>query len=256
MRDQEIICVLGMHRSGTSLLTRILNLAGVEIGSDKALTTEPVADNPKGYWEHHALTGISDAIIKRYGGTWDQPPVLRPGWESDAAFDDLRHRARQLIDEQFSNASIWGWKDPRTCLTLPFWQLLLPRMRYVVCLRNPVDVAASLARRDGFSNEKSFSLWLAYVSAALKYSEGKPRLVVVYEDLMNDCFGELQRIAEFLGTSERASQPDVREAVQEFIDPNLQHHHSVDQSSGGGSRLEFEARRLYDALRTHAVTRS
>jgi hypothetical protein len=255
MHDQEIICVLGMHRSGTSLLTRVLNLAGVDIGSEKALTTEPVADNPKGYWEHHALTGISDAIIKRYGGTWDRPPVLRLGWESDAAFDDLRDRARQLIDEQFSNASIWGWKDPRTCLTLPFWQLLLPHMRYIICLRNPIDVAASLARRDGFSNDKSYSLWLTYVSAALKYSEGKPRLVVVYEDLMSDCLGELHRIAAFIGTSERAAQPEVRKRVQEFIDPNLQHHHSVDQPSAVGSQLELEARTLYHALRVRTTTR-
>src|SRR5258706_8380174 len=72
--DQDIICVLGMHRSGTSLLARILNLLGVDLGPAEVLTTEPIAHNPKGYWEHHEITAISDAILKRYGGSWDEPP--------------------------------------------------------------------------------------------------------------------------------------------------------------------------------------
>ena len=82
MCNQDIICVLGMHRSGTSLLARILNLIGVDLGPDEVLTTEPVADNPKGYWEHHEITAISDAILKRHGGSWDEPPLLPPGWET------------------------------------------------------------------------------------------------------------------------------------------------------------------------------
>src|ERR1700726_3099667 len=84
-RNQSVICVLGMHRSGTSVLTRVLNFLGVQLGSHAALTMEPVAYNPKGYWEHHELTSISDAIIKRHGGSWDEPPLLPQGWETDAA---------------------------------------------------------------------------------------------------------------------------------------------------------------------------
>lgn len=64
VRTQDIVCILGMHRSGTSALTRVLNLIGVDLGSEEILTTEPVADNPKGYWEHGEITAISDAILK------------------------------------------------------------------------------------------------------------------------------------------------------------------------------------------------
>jgi len=246
MRDQEIICVLGMHRSGTSLLTKILNLTGVDLGQHTRLTTEPVADNPKGYWEHSALTGISDAIIKRYGGTWDQPPVLPQCWETDVRLDDLRTRARQLIDEEFSQTPIWGWKDPRTCLTLPFWQQLLPPMRYIICLRNPVDVAASLRRRDGFSDEKSFRLWLTYVTTALNQTQGKPRLLIVYEDLMTDCLNELGRLAAFLGISEST---ELGKAVQAFVDPKLHHHRSPLEIKEPASDVEQYARTLYLTLR-------
>lgn len=230
-------------------MTRVLNLIGVDLGSEELLTTEPVADNPKGYWEHNEITSISDAILKRYGGSWDEPPLLPPGWETSAAIDDLRHHAQQLIQDQFAEVQLWGWKDPRSCLTLPFWQQLLPDMRYIICLRNPVDVARSLEHRDSFSAEKSSNLWLTYVSSALNHSEGKPRLVIFYEDLMDDCLRELQRLAEFLGKPERAKHVDVQEAVQEFIEKGLQHYRASVVQATASPRIALRARALYIAQR-------
>src|SRR5688572_12078071 len=174
---QDIVCILGMHRSGTSLLARMLNLIGVYLGSEHALM-QPSDANPKGYWEHNDIVSINDAILNRHGGSWDDPPILPHGWETAEVIDDLRERAQTLIQDQFAEALIWGWKDPRSCLTLPFWQKLLPDMRYIVCLRNPVDVARSLEQRDSFSAEKSSDLWLAYVNSALEHSDGKRRLVI------------------------------------------------------------------------------
>lgn len=247
--NQKVICVLGMHRSGTSLLTRILNLLGMDLGTAKVLTTEPVADNPKGYWEHSGLTLVSDAILRRYGGSWDKPPVFPQNWETDAALDDLRRRAEQIVHDQFAAVALWGWKDPRTCLTLPFWQRLLPQMRYIVCLRDPVAVARSLERRDGLSTPESCRLWLTYVSSALQHTEGKPRLVVCYEDLMNDGLGELPRLAEYLGVSERADQAEMRKAVAEFIEPGLQHFRADVVRAAGHSEAELSASSLYADLR-------
>src|SRR5713226_5579370 len=160
----KVVCVLGMHRSGTSLVTRILNLLGVYLGTEPQLPT-PAQDNPKGHWEHGIFRELNDEILARHGGTWDQPPRLSTGWEANPGLDDLKHRASTLIQDEFAHAEIWGWKDPRTCLTLPFWQQLLPETHYVVCLRNPVDVAHSLRRRNSFSVQKSSSLWLTYVNA-------------------------------------------------------------------------------------------
>src|SRR6266404_7841922 len=114
--NQDIVCILGMHRSGTSLLARILNLTGVDLGPDELLA-EPTADNPKGFWEHREIVSINNAILQRHGGSWDEPPLLPPGWETSAAIDDLRHHAQQLIQDQFAEVQLWGWKDPRSCLT-------------------------------------------------------------------------------------------------------------------------------------------
>jgi hypothetical protein len=171
------------------------------------------------------------------------------GWEKSATTDDLRHRAAQMIEDQFASVALWGWKDPRSCLTLPFWQQLLPDMRYIICLRNPVDVARSLEHRDGLSEEQSSHLWLTYVSSALRHSEGRTRMVTFYEDLMDDCDRELQRLVDFLDLPERARRENVKDAVREFIDEGLQHHRTSVMDCASSPMIDLRARVLYLALR-------
>jgi hypothetical protein len=246
---QDIVCILGMHRSGTSLLTRIVNLIGVYLGPDDGVLTVPAVYNPTGHWEHEEITSICKAILKRHGGSWDEPPEFPRQWETAPGIDDLKHRSQRLIRDQFAQAPLWGWKDPRTCITLPFWQQLLPNLRYLICLRNPVDVARSLAHRDSFSEEKSSYLWLTYVCSVLNQTEGKPRLIIFYEDLVDDCLGELQRLAEFLGEPERAKQTNVQQAVLQFVEKRLQHYHTDLAQTVPRSRLDLYARALYIAQR-------
>ena len=148
-----IVCVLGMHRSGTSVAARLMNLLGVDLGAEEQLlSSQP--DNPKGYWEYQPILDINEEILGRLGGNWHEPPPSRPGWETAAEFADLRQRARDLVARTFASAD-WGWKDPRTCLTLPFWKRILPPVHYVICMRSPAEVAASLEQREGLPREKS-----------------------------------------------------------------------------------------------------
>ena len=248
MRRPDIVCVLGMHRSGTSLLTRILNLIGLYLGSEQ-VSIQPAEDNPKGHWEHSDIVSLNDAILKRYGGSWDEPPLLPTDWETASLLDDLRQRAQVLIEDQFAGVHLWGWKDPRTCLTLPFWQQLLPEMRYLICLRNPWDVARSLQHRNSFSAEKSSSLWFRYVNSAFEHSEGKRRLVVFYEDLMDNCLRELQRLSDFLGKPELAKQAEVQKSVQEFAEQSLQHHRTSIVQATAHPGIALRTRALYIAQR-------
>lgn len=214
---------------------------GVDLGFPRALSTEPALDNEKGHWEHKEIALINETIFSRYGGSWHKPPILPAGWESSPALDDLRNAARKLIQEQFADTPLWGWKDPRTCLTLQFWQQLVSNVHYILCLRNPVDVARSLAKRDGFSSEKSFQLWFAHVSAALKSTEGKPCLTVFYEDMIDNPAEELSRIAQFLDKSELVGNTHV----QAFFDKRLQHYSSPSLDPTFNSTSESYAKTLY-----------
>jgi hypothetical protein len=248
-RNQGIVCILGMHRSGTSLLTRILNLIGVYLGPPEQILEQGYDCQPTGHWEHHPILCLNIELLARHGGNWDEPPIFPPGWETSPAIDDLKERGRTLIQDTFADAKLWGWKDPRNCLTLPFWQQLLPEMRYVVCLRNPVDVAHSLTQRNGFSAEKSSNLWLTYVTSALQYSDGHPRLIVFYEDLIDNLQRELRRLATFLGMPERAEQAEVKDKAQEFTEKGLQHSRTSIVDVATNPRIARRARVLFLAQR-------
>jgi GT2 family glycosyltransferase/glycosyltransferase involved in cell wall biosynthesis len=249
--NPRLVCVLGMHRSGTSLVTRMLNVLGVYLGPDGHLM-KPQEDNPRGFWEHQLITDLNDAIFARLGGSWDEPPMFSPGWESAPGLADLRRTARAVIREDFAAAECWGWKDPRTCLTLPFWRRLLPAMRYVLCFRNPVDVAYSLHRRNGFSAEKSTRLWLTHGASALGHTAGQPRLLVFYEDVMRNWQAELRRLARFVDAPELAEQAAPQSAVQEFLEEELQHHRTSVIDAADDGTLPFSAKSLYVALRLYA----
>jgi hypothetical protein len=230
----EIVCVLGMHRSGTSLLTRILNLLGVYLGPiDHLLAAAP--DNPTGFWEHRQLLEVNEAILGRFGGGADDPPDFPAGWAAAPALEDLRQQARAVVRQDFGTAAPWGWKDPRTCLTLPFWTHLLPPMRFVVCLRDPYEVVQSLGRRNGYSAVKSVYLWLVYADAILRHTAERPRRFVFYEDLLEDPAKTTRCLARFLDLGEADERPPVQQAIADFIDQGLRHHRAFQTAPAGDS---------------------
>lgn len=244
----RVFCVLGMHRSGTSLLARTLNLLGVFWGP-RLKHVPPFDDNPRGFWEHAELTALNDAILSVFGGRWDEPPSLPLGWQTDPALDGLKEQASAILEQDFGHEICWGWKDPRTSLTLPFWRQLLPSMRYLISVRNPWDVCLSLERRNGFAFEKSEGIWLSYNQSALAGTADSPRLIVFYEDLMDDHVRQLPRIARFLGMRERAKLGKVRSLVRAFVDGTLQHHRTNLPESMSKGGLSFASQALFMSLR-------
>jgi hypothetical protein len=249
----SVICTLGMHRSGTSLVSRLLNLLGVYLGELPSISKSGW-DNPKGYWEHHPLALLNDEILDRFGGRWDEPPAFPVRWTADPRLSDLREKARQLLERDFAGQPVWGWKDPRTCLTVPFWQELIGPMRYVVCLRNPCAVLASLSSRDGMSLEKAEGLWLTHVAASLAHTSGQPRMFVFYEDVISNWQRELRRLATFIGRPACAEDPRRQALVGEFLEDHLCHHRMSLIDLAGHQRVSFATKGLYLALRGHGLT--
>ena len=239
------VCVLGMHRSGTSAVSRIVGLLGADLGPEGS-GLEPNPHNPRGFWEHSSIVALNDEILSHFRGGWDNPPDFPDGWATSPALGDIRQRARTLLRSDFGDSALWAWKDPRTCLTIPFWQQLLPPIDYVLCVRDPVAVARSLQRRDGFSIEKSARLWLTYTASALRWTSGRRRLVVFYEDVMQDADRELERIAAFL---DRPLTAVIRDRVREFVTGDLFHHHPSMTNSVDEPAVEFPAKSLYLSLR-------
>ena len=250
MSEPTIVCLLGMHRSGSSLVARVLHVLGLDLGPEEHLIA-PSPDNPTGYWESSLIKELNDEILTRLGESWSEPAQVAPGWERTTEFAELRKRARDLIEADFSDSELWGFKDPRNSLTLPFWQHVLPPMRYVICLRNPVDVAASLAARkdDSVPFAQGIELWLTYARAALAATVGQRPEFVFYEDLMADPESVVTRLARFIGHEADAAEPEARAAIRVAMSSGLWHQRTTVPNVVDTGGLAFHVKALYLAMR-------
>ena len=218
--------VLGMHRSGTSVLTGILRLLGIDLGSNFLPANK---DNLTGFWEHQEICQIHENLLSDLGSGWDDLRCLpAKWWESDLI---VHHRLelRKLIERDFAKSSMWGIKDPRMCRLLKFWQPLIDNAqvvpKYIIIVRNPLEVAASLATRDGFNKSKSCLLWLKHLIEAERYTRNNARVILTYADLLTNWESELQRLQETLKIKWPIPITNAAPAIAQFVDKNLRHHH-------------------------------
>jgi O-antigen biosynthesis protein len=193
---QIAICIAGAHRSGTSMLTRLLHACGLYLGPKDALMPAQ-ADNPDGFWEHLGFVALNDELLSQLGGAWDLPPKSDESF-AHARLDPLRMKARLLI-ERFNSAGPWGWKDPRNSLTQPFWQDLLPGMKTLIVVRNPLEVAHSMKERNGTSYSFGLRLWEIYNRRLIEATSKQEWLVTHYDLFFENAEAELRRIAHFIG---------------------------------------------------------
>jgi hypothetical protein len=240
------VIVLGFHRSGTSMTTRLLGLMGVDLGPETDMLPASDVDNPRGYWEPRWVVETDDTLLAALGGRYHAPPALPRGWHERPELDPVREYARARL-ARFDGVAVWGVKDPRLCLTLPFWQALLAERgdepAYVLCVRSPLEVAASMGRRGiypGMDVAAWGELWLRYTRAALAATEGAPRIVVTYDDLLRDGAGEAVRIARRLGLP--APGPELE------IDAGLRHHATSPDDVARDARLSPAVRAAYAEL--------
>jgi hypothetical protein len=192
----EGVVVLGMHRSGTSLVTRLVNLLGLAVCREQDLLVGHKA-NARGHWESRSLLDLNDRLLDELGGAWFCPPPVGP--EQLSRLLD-RHGSEALAMLRHAHPQRpWVWKDPRTCLLLPFWSAILPRRTaYVLVVRHPLEVSDSLVRRDGFAPSLSLALWERYNRQAMLGAAGRPMMVCTYDEVLNDPVDWCERLVAFL----------------------------------------------------------
>jgi len=236
---QTAICIAGAHRSGTSMLTRLLHGCGLYLGPKEALMP-PQADNPDGFWEHLSFVALNDELLEALGGAWDLPPKTNENF-SNGRLDPLRMKAR-LLTESFHSAQIWGWKDPRNSLTLPFWEDLLPGLKTLIIVRNPLEVAYSMRKRNGTSYAFGLRLWEIYNRRLIEAASKHERLFTHYDLFFENAEKELRRIANFVGL------PDAKiHGAAELVATKRRHtHFAIDQLVDAG--VSGEVIELYRAL--------
>jgi hypothetical protein len=221
------IVVLGMHRSGTSAVSRIVNLLGAGLGPDEDLLTE--FDNPAGHWESMKLNRCNDRILAAFGRSWDFPPWFGTGWERSARATQLLPDMAETFAAIYSSEP-WVWKDPRNCLTLPLWRRVLePDPIVILVSRNPGAVTASIHRRDGIPSLYGAGLWQHYVRAAVAGAAGLPVVCMQFEDLVRSPVPIIEGLVDDLQVLGVDLHGDPEVAARSLRDDLVHgsHHHAM-----------------------------
>jgi O-antigen biosynthesis protein len=248
-QESTAILVLGMHRSGTSALTRMLNLLGVGLG--KELMAPKDDNNRLGFWEDQKVVDIHDALLKKLDRSWDDLRELPDGWlDTDAAADACSALIDHLKSE-FDGMHLWVVKDPRMCRLVPLWQQVLKRLNVRVCalltVRHPWEVAASLMTRDGMGEAKARLLWLEHMVDAERSTRHLPRLTITYDQLLADWQACADRITRALGISWPVPVDQCRSEIDAFL-TNNERHHRASQHRSTSDTFEDASDRLYHAF--------
>lgn len=245
-----------MHRSGTSALARGLAALSVYLG-DNFFDLAP--DNPTGYWEDKSLVEISQRVLEELQLKWDDTQLIAPERFQHYRIRLLQFKAAHYFNEVFMPRPLWGFKDPRAIRLLPFWLGAIAKCHaadsYVMAIRHPTSVAASLFRRQQIPNAKALQLWLVHNVPFLRELRDKSLVVVDYDLLTEKPREQLERIAHRLdfACGSAASSREMERFTDDFLDEGLRHNvasaEDFDTTSDLG-RLTQDAYRLLHDLAT------
>ncbi|HEX4044756.1 MAG TPA: sulfotransferase [Gammaproteobacteria bacterium] len=231
--QKNVFIVLGMGRSGTSAITRSLLALGIDLG-DRLLPGNQ--HNEKGFWEdadilykinrgvHHALNDNWLTVGRLTDTEINQHPTLRH-YQQDAI---------RLLQQRLAATQHWGFKDPHTVKILPFWQAVFKTLtvdeHYIITIRNPLAIAHSHQKFFDTELEIGMMSWLVCTYAAIEGTHGKKRVVVAYEQMLQDPVVELQRIHQSLGIAQPLNDTAINEYAKTFLDRSLNHHDYTDEA--------------------------
>ncbi len=185
---RKIVVVLGMHRSGTSALTRLLNLLGANVGTELIAAERDI--NDYGFWELKDVIEINERLLKLFDRPWYDIRPMPESWQfNDSTIEVIKHAADVLV-EQFGNSKLVVLKDPRICRLFPFWKMVFDSLGWDVCclhvIRHPYSVSRSLQKRDGLAEGTSGLLWLIYNLEIELHTQGLRRTIIDYDNALND----------------------------------------------------------------------
>jgi hypothetical protein len=187
---------------------------------DDADMMPPNPYNPDGYFENDRLVEINDAILAVFGGSWSSPPDLQGAWRDDPRLAHIYRDARARGERLAFGGRPWGFKDPRAALTLPFWLMAWGELTVIVTVRNPLETAQSLNRRDEMSLPQGIDLWYAYYRSLLAHTTPLTRIVVEYEEFCADPVGVagalLARLQGLHNVDAEAARAAVRVPLRHF----------------------------------------
>ena len=219
------VMIVAMHRSGTSALSRALNLLG---GDMPPRLIEADQWNAAGYWESKPIKDLNEEMLVSGGGEWSEWLEFNPDWFKSSAMQRFRDRAIELVGSEFTDSPLFIFKDPRLSILMPFWRSIFDELGIdqvaIHPLRNPVEVARSLERRNNFLMSKGVLLWLRYTLDGERGTRGLRRIFTTFDDLLEDPAGLIERTQDDLGLIWPRNSVKARREIAQFLSADMRHH--------------------------------
>lgn len=263
MNVRTAIFILGMHRSGTSALARLVNLLGASL---PRRVLPAGLGNELGHWEPEAAVALHDRMLEAAGTPVNGLSGPPDAWFETPAAEAFLAPMRQLIDTEFAGEPLFVFKDPRTALLFPLWRRVLAdlgvRCLPIVMLRDPLEAAASLVDRQAkavpwqsWSLERAGLLWLRYMLAAERHTRGGIRAFCSYADLLDDWRRVATRLADDLGCAWPRPLAQAAPDIDAFLDAGHRHQRAEQVRAGRGGVWSFWIAPAFEAL-SHAGART
>lgn len=223
MNDEEakqVIVVLGSGRSGTSLLMQILASLGMSTSGDMIPAKE---QTPAGAYEDREIFQIQNEFVSEIT---PQAMPMPAEWQENAKLPQVMKQLQEIVTERIAKAAtIWGFKDPKTAVLIPLWTRIFNSLnlvpKYILTVRNPQSVVASMQRQYNTKRNVAELFWLSRYAEAL-YNTGGNCFIIHYEDWFTEKAQVVAlQLLEYSGLAKYFVHKNVNEALENAIQPNL-----------------------------------
>jgi len=242
-----------MHRSGTSAAARFINILGADLGEDLIEPQQGI--NVTGFWENKAFVALNERILETLESTWYDVRRLPIHWWRKNKTTAFNSEILKTLDESYKDRGLIAIKDPRLCRLLPLWRETLNQenqsLKCVLVIRNPLEVVNSLVKRDGFSPNTAIYLWLVYVLESEFHSRSLPRIIVTYDDILQNWRNVANDMSRKLHIIWPKPVEDVEEMINREINPELRHHSTLPagmENTEGHDEIVRTALTVYNKL--------
>lgn len=227
LAQKNIFVILGFARSGTSVITRALKTIGVDLGDNMV----PMSKwNPTGFFEDEEIIfTIHSEVYATLGQKVRGITIIDLNKQTGEHLAKIRESAAQLLKKRFATTSHWGFKDPSTAKIIPFWQSVFAQLslseHYIIALRNPLASARSFSTLTKTDLETGLLLWLTHLIPAIDETVGKQRIIVSYENMLENPQIELERMQRGLNITTTVSSEEIKCYTNTFLNHSLHHNH-------------------------------
>lgn len=227
---QICVLILGMHRSGTSSFTKILNLMGVDLGTK---LIDPFDDNPKGFFEHEEIVNLNINFLESIGVDSNALVKNLPlNWFYDKEAKSFKEEVKNIIKKDFGSSKIFAIKDPRISLLIPVYLEALKELDIeifcIIAERKIQNVLSSLNKRNNLSFEEGLESYKKYYESIYLHTKNIPNLVLSYDDLIDDPESVIKTISKKITSLSSCEYKKIKNKVEDFLDKKLRHYNISD----------------------------